>query len=268
MVKIALSLALAYLAAVALLAIFQRSFIYHPPRQPLDEATLRARGYVALDRPATGPSALWFAAASHGAGRVVVFLHGNAGEVAGSLDKVEPLRQQGHGILLVEYPGFAGVAGAPTEASIVAMGSAGLDALAQRGVAGGALVLWGESLGTGVAVALAAERRVGAIILEAPFTAVADRAQEIYWWTPARHLVHDRFDSRARIDRIAAPLLILHGERDAVTPASHGRRLLAAAREPKRAIFYPQGGHTDLTEHGMTEAIIAFIADLKPIATP
>ncbi|MBL8697808.1 MAG: alpha/beta hydrolase [Alphaproteobacteria bacterium] len=268
MVKIALTITASYLAVVAFLAIFQRNFIYHPPRSPLDEAALRARGYVALDQPARGPSALWYAAPARPGGRIVVFLHGNSGDVAGALDKVEPLRGHGHGLLLVEYPGFAGVAGAPTETSILAMATAGLEAAATRGHAGTRVVLWGESLGTGAAVALATAVPVGAVILEAPFTSVADRAQEIYWWTPARRLVRDRFDNLSRIDRIGAPLLILHGDLDTVTPASHGRRLLEAAREPKRGIFYPGGGHTDLPEHGMTDAIIGFLATLPPATPP
>lgn len=268
MLKFAAAAAVAYLGVVALLAIFQRSFIYHPPRERLDEATLRARGYAPLDAPASGPASLWLSAPPDATGRVVVFLHGNAGEIAGALDKVEPLRRAGHGVLLVEYPGFAQVAGSPTEVAIFATAVRGIDALAARGIAGRRLVLWGESLGTGVAVPLAAGRGVGGVILEAPFTSVADRAQEIYWWTPARSLVRDRFDNLGRIAAIDAPLLIVHGERDTVTPAAHGRRLLDAAREPKRGIFYPMGAHTDLPEHGMTQAIVEFIAALPPPTSP
>ncbi|MBM3525878.1 MAG: alpha/beta hydrolase [Alphaproteobacteria bacterium] len=150
----------------------------------------------------------------------------------------------------------------------MATATAGMAALAGRGYTDTRIVLWGESLGTGVAVPLAAARRVGGVVLEAPFTAVVDRAQEIYWWAPARILVKDRFESLAQIDRIAAPLLIVHGERDTVTPAAHGRRLLAAAREPKRGVFYPRAAHTDLPEHGMTEAIIEFIATLPRDGAP
>lgn len=259
MLQFAAALIAAYVAVVALLAIFQRSFIYHPPSRPLDQTSLRAGGFQPLDAPATGMPTLWFAPATRADGLVVVFLHGNAGNVADSAGKVAPLRAAGHGILLVEYPGFAQAAGRPTEASLIAAGRAGMAALAARGIATTRTALWGESLGTGVATQLALDERVAGVVLEAPFTSVAARAQEIYWWTPALWLVRDKFDNLDRIARLGAPLLIVHGERDVTTPASHGRRLLAAAMEPKQGVFYPEAGHVDLPEHGMTEAILRFL---------
>ncbi len=262
MLKFVAVLVLVYAAAVAFLAIFQRSFLYHPPRTPLDQAALQAAGYAPLDRPSQGPAAQWFASPRGKTRRVVVFLHGNSGDIVGVIGKVAPLRDAGYGVLLLEYPGFAQVAGQPTEPTLLAAATAALHALDARAIAGQDIVLWGESLGTGVAVQLAAQRPVGGLILEAPFTAVADRAQEIYWWMPARALVRDRFDNIARIAAITAPLIVVHGELDQVTPADHGRRLLAAANEPKRGVFFPRGGHIDLAEHGMIGEILRFLGDL------
>lgn len=263
MLQVAATLIAAYVAVVALLAIFQRSFIYHPPRAPLDQAALRSGGYQPLDAPAAGVPTLWFAPAVRADGLVVVFLHGNAGNVADSAGKVAPLRAAGHGILLVEYPGFAQAAGRPTEAGIVAAGRAGMAALAARGIPAARTVLWGESLGTGVATQLAIDDRVAGIVLEAPFTSVAARAQEIYWWTPARWLVRDVFDNLGRIGRLNAPLLVVHGERDVTTPATHGRLLFAAAAEPKQGVFFPDAGHVDLPERGMIEVVLRFLAGLE-----
>jgi uncharacterized protein len=259
MLQFAGTLIVAYLAIVALLAIFQRSFIYHPPRGPLDQAALRSAGYAPLDAPSVGVPTLWYAPPASPRFNVVVFLHGNAGNVAGSSSKVEPLRAAGYGVLLVEYPGFAQAAGRPTEASLVAAGRAGVAALQAHGVPSTRLVLWGESLGTGIATQLALDAPVAGVILEAPFTSVADRAQEIYWWIPARPLVRDVFDNLGRVGRLNAPLLIVHGERDRTTPAPHGRALLAAAAEPKQGVFFPQGGHVDLPEHGMMSVVLRFL---------
>lgn len=262
MLKLAGALLLIYAAAVAFLAIFQRSFIYHPPRIPLDQRALRAADYEALDQPLSGPATLWFARGHAIENRTVVFLHGNSGDIAGAIGKVSPLREAGYGVLLVEYPGFSQVAGRPTQSSIVAQATLALRALEARGISGDRVVLWGESLGTGVAIQLAADNPIGGLILEAPFTAVADRAQEIYWWMPARRLVLDRFDSLARIREIDAPILVGHGEQDRVTPPHHGRRLLAAANEPKRGVFFPTGGHVDLVDHGLMREILKFLAEL------
>jgi fermentation-respiration switch protein FrsA (DUF1100 family) len=256
--------ALAYAAVVGFLAVRQRSFIFHPPAERPDRAAMAAAGFA----PADGEGArdatprFWIAPARAPETRVVVFLHGNASTVADGAAKLAPLLGAGLGAMLVEYPGYGGAPGRPTEATILAQAEEALRVLARAGVGPERIVLWGESLGTGVATRLAIGRGVAGVVLEAPFTSVADRAQEIYWWTPARFIVLDAFDNLSRIARIGAPLLLLHGERDETTPAAHGRRLLAAAAEPKRGVFFPEGGHVDLADHGMMREALSFIASL------
>jgi pimeloyl-ACP methyl ester carboxylesterase len=263
-----LALVAAYAGIVAYLGVMQRSFIYRPPSPPPALDALGAAGYAPLDRPARGAPLYWYAAPGRPDARIVVFLHGNATTVVESADKVAPLRAAGLGVLLVEYPGFGHAAGAPAEAPLVGAALGGLDALGARGVDPARVVLWGESLGTGVALQVATTRRVAGVVLEAPFVSVAERAQEIYWWTPARWLVRDRFDNMARIAGIDAPLLIAHGDQDRVTPAAHGRRLLAAAAEPKRGFFVPLAGHTDLQDHGLDAEILRFVAGIPAARTP
>lgn len=256
--------ALAYAAAVGFLAARQRSFIFRPPAERPDPAAMAAAGFA----PADGEDAdgavprFWIAPARAPETRLVVFLHGNASTVADGATKLAPLLEAGFGAMLVEYPGYGGARGRPTEATILAQAEEALRVLARAGIGPERIVLWGESLGTGVATRLAIGRGVAGIVLEAPFTSVAERAQEIYWWTPARWIVIDAFDNLSRIARIGAPLLVVHGERDETTPAAHGRRLLAAAAEPKRGAFFPEGGHVDLAEHGMMREILSFLASL------
>ncbi len=138
-------------------------------------------------------------------------------------------------------------------------GAAALDFIAAEGIAPDRIVLWGESLGSGVAVELAARRAVAAVILEAPFTSVAAAAQHHYRFIPAAMLVRDRFDSLSRIGRLNAPVLILHGERDRIVPVGHGRALLEAAAPPKEGWFAAEGGHQNLAQFGALDAAIAFI---------
>ena len=257
--------ALAYAAIVGYLAARQRSFIFHPPAGRPDPVDMARAGFV----PADGEGAdgatprFWISPAQAPGTPMVVFLHGNASTVADGAAKLAPLREAGFGVMLVEYPGYGGAPGKPTEDTILRQAGEALEALAHAGIGPERVVLWGESLGTGVATRLAVGRGVAGVILEAPFTSVADRAQEIYWWTPARWIVLDAFDNLSRIARIGAPLLVLHGERDETTPAAHGRRLLAAAAEPKRGVFFAEGGHVDLAEHGMMREVLSFIDSLK-----
>jgi uncharacterized protein len=135
--------------------------------------------------------------------------------------------------------------------------------IALAGYAAGRLVLWGGSLGTAVAVALAAEREVGAVMLDAPFTSAADVGAAAYPFAPVRWLMKDAYRSDRRIARVDAPLLILHGERDSVVPIAFGERLFALANEPKRMVRLPDGNHVDLDEHGAAEVVKAFLAGLS-----
>jgi uncharacterized protein len=114
-------------------------------------------------------------------------------------------------------------------------------------------------LRSGVAVALAAEHRLVAVILEAPPTSVAEVAQCHFPYVPAARLVTDRFDSLSRIGKVRAPILVLHGERDRVVPVRYGRALLDAAPEPKEGWFTPEAGHEDLARYGSLDVVAAFI---------
>ena len=201
----------------------------------------------------------WYGAAREAGAPTVVFFHGNAGNIAGRAYKVRPILDSGLGVLLVGYRGYGGNPGVPSEAGFFSDGRAALAFLAGQGVSAEAIVAFGESLGSGVAVNVASEQSVGAVILEAPFTSAADVGQRAYPFLPVRRLIRDRFDSLARIATISAPLLIVHGERDRVVPVELGRRLLAAASEPKEAVFLPGAGHNDTYEHGSIRVALKFL---------
>ena len=138
-------------------------------------------------------------------------------------------------------------------------GRAALDFLEREGVAANRLVLYGASLGSGVAVQLAAQYEISGLILEAPPTSVAEVAQCHFPYIPAARLVTDRFDSLARISEVKAPILVLHGERDRAVPVRFGRTFFNAAPEPKEGGFAPEAGHEDLARYGGLDAAVAFI---------
>jgi uncharacterized protein len=125
------------------------------------------------------------------------------------------------------------------------------------------IVLWGFSLGTGVAVAVAAEHPLGGLILEAPYTSIVDVAAAAFPYLPVRYLLRDRFRSDQRIDRVTAPLLIMHGRRDETIQIAFGERLFAMAREPKQFVRFDGGGHADLGNFGAIETARQFIGALK-----
>jgi uncharacterized protein len=190
---------------------------------------------------------------------VVAYFHGNGGHIGYRHERLRRFARQGYGVLLAEYRGYGGNPGRPSEAGLFADGEAALAFLGLCGIASDRLVLWGESLGSGVAVYLAAGRHIAALVLEAPYTSIPAAAQRHYPFVPAIWMVRDRFNSLSRITRVTAPLLILHGERDRVVPVRHGRTLLAAATAPKEGWFPPEASHETLAQFGGLEVAIAFI---------
>lgn len=130
------------------------------------------------------------------------------------------------------------------------------------------IVLYGESLGSGVAVRMAMDHPASALILEAPYTSVVDRSAELYPFIPARLLVQDTYPSLSRIAQVTCPLLILHGEKDHIIPARHGRMLFAAANEPKHAVFFPSVGHSDFDWQAVIREMNAFLASQNRLPLP
>jgi len=197
-----------------------------------------------------------------GGGPVVVHFHGN-GEQIGSLSWLgEELAKRQVSFAAVEYPGYPGASGAPSESSIVAAAERALEHLTgPMGVARERIVLSGQSLGTGVAVRLAANGWGTRLALLSPYTSMTAVAEwGIYRMFPVRLLIRDRFDSEWLASRIEIPVLVLHGSRDEVVPFALGGTL--AARFPDaRFVEVPGAGHNDLWQHSLTMGeFLAFVA--------
>jgi fermentation-respiration switch protein FrsA (DUF1100 family) len=257
-------LVLGYLLVVAGCAAFQRSLLYFPA-SALPTPTAAGAGYmreVSLQTVDGLSLIAWYVPAREDRATIVYF-HGNAGSIADRVGKTRAFVEAGYGLLLVEYRGYGGNPGSPSEDGLYADGEAAYRfLLEQEGLSPDSLVLLGESLGTGVAVWLAHRVPVGGVMLEAPFTSVPDVAQRAYFFLPARHLVRDRFDSLSRIADIGAPLLVVHGEQDSVVSVDFGRALFAAARPPKQAHFLEGAGHNDMPAYGLIDLELAFLEAL------
>jgi fermentation-respiration switch protein FrsA (DUF1100 family) len=175
---------------------------------------------------------------------VLLFLHGNAGNITHRDDRLLALRRLGFSVLMLDYRGFGRSEGSPSEKGVLADARAARAWLAQRaGVAEPDIVLWGESLGGGVAVDLAARDGARGLILESTFTSLPDLAAYHYRWLPVRWLMRSRLDSLSLIGRYRGPLLWSHGDADEIVPYTNGLRLFEAANEPKEAVTFPGGRH-------------------------
>jgi len=249
----------AYAMVVAVAFAMQRTLIYYPMSEPpppvphYDEVRLHTAD--GLDILA------WYAPPRDGTAPVLVYFHGNAERIDSGVPKLAPFVAAGFGALLVEYRGYAGNPGKPTERGLYLDAHAGLDWLVANGIAVDRVIPYGSSLGSGVAVELAASRRVRAVVLEAPFTSLAEVGARTYPFLPARLLTRDRYDSLAKMVRIEAPLFILHGEADTLVPAEMGRALLAAAAGPTQGHFVAGLGHNEMVSLGAADEIMSWLAD-------
>ena len=200
---------------------------------------------------------VWYVPAKPGH-PVVLFFHGNGDFLAGRVARFRGITADGTGLVALSYRGYAGSSGAPSEQGLLKDAEAAYAFTAERYKAE-RIVVWGFSLGTGVAVAVAADHPVGKLILEAPYTSIADVAGSLFRIVPVRWLLRDQFHSDERIARVNVPLLIMHGEKDPAISIHFGERLFALAHEPKQFVRFPGGGHENLDDYGALTAAHRFI---------
>ena len=189
----------------------------------------------------------------------IIYFHGNGANAASRAPKIQKIREQGFGVFYLNNRGYGGSGGRPTEKDNVTDAIAAYDHLIGFGVPATKIVAYGESLGSGQAVRLAAARPVAAVVLEAPLTSTVDVGRRTYFWLPLGLLITDKYNNERNIRSVTAPVLILHGEQDGVIPVEMGLRVYRAANEPKRVELFPQGTHDDLFDHGAWEETRAFV---------
>ncbi len=243
------------------LYLFQRHLLYFPDpaHYTPEQAGLTGVQEITLTTPDGERLVAWYKPARPGA-PVLLYFHGNAGGLSLRRERIEALASAGYGVFMPSYRGYSGSTGSPSESVLIADGLLAYDYLTAHGVAPSQIVLYGESLGTGVAVQVASQRQVAAVVLEAPYSSLAAVAKAHYGIFPVDWLLRDRFDSAAYIGRTGAPLLVMHGSRDEVIPASSARALFGAAKEPKEYVEFQGGGHNDLFDFGALEHIQRFLA--------
>ncbi|HXO67917.1 MAG TPA: alpha/beta hydrolase [Bradyrhizobium sp.] len=251
----------AYAGSLALLYFAQRSILYPIPEKV--RTSPAAAGFPEASEHVLSTSdgekiVAWHVRAGE-AKPVIIFFHGNGDILAWRVPWFREMIAGGAGLVAVSFRGYAGSSGSPTESGLLKDAEAAY-AFANQYYSPEQIVVWGFSLGTGPAVALAANRRIGKLILEAPYTSIADVAAAAFPVVPARWFIRDTFHSDQWILNVTAPVLIMHGERDRTVPIRFGERLYELARQPKQMVRFPEGGHDDLDKFGAMDVARAFLA--------
>jgi uncharacterized protein len=256
-----------YIATIVLLLVFENRLLFFPcpastdwqlppPEMTAQDVWLQTSG---------GKMHAWWVPHPDAQG-ALLYLHGNAGNLSHRNAAVASLKQcLRESVLIVDYPGYGYSEGQPTEAGCYAAADAAYDWLTQtEQIPPERIILFGKSLGGGVAVDLARRRPHRALVLAKTFTSVPDMAQELYPFLPGRWLVRNRFDSLTKIGSCPAPVFIAHGDCDRTIPCSQGQRLFEAAREPKRFLLMPGCDHNDALPPAFYVELADFIRESPP----
>ncbi len=266
-----ISLLVIYLALVAILLFFERSFIFfpqipgrltgdwQPEGLPVENVSLTAEDGIKLH-------AWWIPV--EGAEFTLLAFHGNAANLPNRADIFSVLRGAPLNILAVEYRGYGKSEGSPSEKGIYRDARAGYDHLVkQRGLSPKRIIVYGASLGSAVATDLATQREVAGVILEAPFPSAAYVAQRVYRFIPGlSSLMRTKLDTASKLNRIRAPILIIHGTRDPVIPISYGEEVFRLAQEPKQFLRIEGQCHEDaslVAPQQYVDALREFMASVK-----
>ena len=238
------SLIIAYLVLIIFIYFYQRNLLYHPSENNYQNDKIQFKYdeiFINVDEEIQLKS--WIIKKDFKKLKTLVIFHGNAGHLSNRIYKLNELHKLDINVLLISWRGFSGNKGSPTENNLYSDAKASINWLNEQGVNNGQIILYGESLGSGVAVELGKENNFNSIILESPFTSIENSAKIYYPYLPVRLLLKDRYDSISKIKMIKTPILIMHGKKDDVVPFSMGKELFEKANNPKQSYFTNEDDH-------------------------
>ena len=238
------SVVLAYFIIILFVYFYQRNLLYHPSENNYlnDKITFNYEEiFIETDKNINLKS--WFIKKDLNKFKTILIFHGNAGNLFNRVYKLNELNKLDVNILLISWRGFSGNKGKPTEKNLYHDAEEAIKWLNNRGAISKNIILYGESLGTGVATELGTSNAFGGIILESPFTSIANAAKIYYPYLPVNILLKDRYDSIGKIKNITTPILIMHGKKDNIVPQKMGLELYEKANQPKFSYFPENDDH-------------------------
>ncbi len=238
------SIVIAYFVVVVFIYFYQRNLLYHPSENnyqndeikfDYEEVNIEVENEIKLKS--------WLINKDFKKLKTLLIFHGNAGDLSNRIYKLNELNKLRINILLISWRGFSGNNGSPTEKNLYKDAEAAIKWLNKKNVSNSQIVLYGESLGTGIAVEMGKKNDFNSIILESPFTSIENSAKIYYPYLPVKYLLKDRYDTINKIKMVKSPIMIMHGEKDDVVPFSMGKKLFDEANNPKHSYFTSTDDH-------------------------
>ena len=262
--QIILIIFLIYSFVLVFLYFYQRNLLYHPNENNYSDDKITVNIEKVNIKTSDNINLLgWYHEKNLKEFKTLIFFHGNAGSLENRIHKLNHFKDMNVNFLIIAWRGFSGNSGEPSENGLYKDGKSAIDWLIKKGISEQKLILYGESLGTGVAVHLAQNRNFSGVILETPFTSMIDAAKTFYPYIPVKLLLKDKFENYKKIKNINSPILIMHGEADQIVPFSMGKKLYEIANKPKYSYFTKYDNHMMEYDEKLILALKSFLESLN-----
>ncbi len=264
LLQIILTIFFIYFLVLVFLYFYQRNLLYHPNENNYSEDKISVDIENVRIKTSDNIELLgWYHEKNLKDFKTLIFFHGNAGSLENRIHKLNHFRDMNINFLIIAWRGFSGNNGNPSEQGLYEDGKSAIDWLIKKGVSEKNLILYGESLGTGVATHLAQNKNFAGVILETPFTSMIDAAKKFYPYIPVKLLLKDKFENYKKIKNINSPILIMHGEVDQLVPFSMGKKIYEIANEPKYSYFTKYDNHMMEYDENLVLALKSFFKSLN-----
>jgi len=255
---------LIYLFILTSTYLFQRKLLYHPTENNYSGDQILVKVEKIKVKTEDNIELLsWFHKKNLKKYKTILFLHGNAGTLENRIHKINHFKDMNINFLIVAWRGFSGNEGQPTEKGLYEDGRSAVEWLKTKGVKEENIVIYGESLGTGIAVEIAQNKNFAGIILESPFTSMVDAGKTKYPYLPVGLLLKDKYESNKKIKNIKSPILIMHGKVDQIVPFYMGKEIYELANHPKYSHFTDYDDHMMEFNDNMLKTLKDFIHSLN-----
>ena len=264
LINILILILLGYLIITFALYFFQRNLLYYPAINNYSGEKLNVSVEKVKIKTEDNIELLsWYHKKNSGDYKTILFLHGNAGTLENRIYKINHLKNMNVNFLIIAWRGFSGNKGKPTEKGLYEDAKSALRWLANKGVKEENIIIYGESLGTGVATEIAQNKNFAGVILETPFTSMASVGKSKYPFFPVSFLLKDKYESDKKIKNINCPILIMHGKIDNVVPFHMGKKMYELANEPKYYYFSEYDDHMMEYNEMLLKTLKNFITSLN-----
>ena len=253
-----------YFLVLVFLYFYQRNLLYHPNENNYSGDKISVDIEKVKIQTADNIELLgWYHKKNLKDYKTLVYFHGNAGSLENRIHKLNHFQDMNINFLIIAWRGFNGNKGKPSERGLYVDGKSAIDWLKKKGVDEKNLILYGESLGTGVATHLAQNKNYAGVILETPFTSMVDAAKNFYPYVPINLLLKDKFENFKKVKNINAPILVMHGEVDKIVPFSMGKKIYEIANNPKYSYFTKYDDHMMEYDENLVLALKSFFNSLN-----